>query len=364
MAAAPLGARLAAFACAALPLAAAQTAMPVIGVLSLPMDLPPPLANYSSYFVASYVKWLEAGGARVVPILYDAPAEATLALLAQLNGAVLTGGAAAFFEADGLTLTRYATTAQLVLNESLRAQQSGEWWPVWGTCLGHELLMVLAAGPDHSVLGDGFDSEDLQLALTPTVDAASSRLWGTVNEEQPDAWAYLTAENITENLHVKGVEPSSFAASSALSSGYRFMSTNLDRAGRPFVSSFESKTAPVYGVQFHPEKVRAPGSGRPTNKPSAAPLIPALLQSVSFARPARPHHNRTHAAGLRVDGLVQHPAQLPRRGRQHGPVALLCERGAQERARLRLARRPARRARRQLRALLHRVAGERAPQRL
>ena len=246
----PRGALLLASAAAA----AAQSTMPVIGILSLPMDLPAPVANFSSYFVASYVKWLEAGGARVVPLLFDAPASATQALLAQLNGVLITGGAAAFFEADGVTLTRYAATAQLALNESLRAAANGEWFPVWGTCLGHELLLVLAAGPDGSVLGDGFDSEDIQLALAPTADAASSRLWGTVNEEQADAWAWLTTENITENLHVKGIEPASFAASAALVAGYRVLSTNVDRNGRPFVSSFEAKTAPVYGTQFHPEK--------------------------------------------------------------------------------------------------------------
>jgi len=71
----------------------AQTLAPVIGVLTLPNALPAPLANFSSQFPASYASWLGSGGARVVPILYDAPASATLALLAQLNGAVLTGGA-------------------------------------------------------------------------------------------------------------------------------------------------------------------------------------------------------------------------------------------------------------------------------
>ena len=33
------------------------------------------------------------------------------------------------------------------------------------------LLLVLAAGPNRTVLGSGFDSEDVQLALAPTAEA-------------------------------------------------------------------------------------------------------------------------------------------------------------------------------------------------
>jgi gamma-glutamyl hydrolase len=252
--AAMAAASLAAVALARAASAQATTATPVVGILTLPNALPAPLANFTSQFPASYASWVGSGGARVVPLLYDAPAEATRALLAQLNGAVLTGGGTAFFEADGVTLTQYAATAQLILDESLAAAARGEWWPVWGTCLGHELLLVLAAGPNRTVLGSGFDSEDVQLALAPTAEAPASRLWGAVAAEEPAAWAWLTTENITENLHVQGVEPAAFAGSAALAAGYRVLTTNVDRKGRPFVSSFEGKAAPVYGSQFHSEK--------------------------------------------------------------------------------------------------------------
>jgi gamma-glutamyl hydrolase len=41
---------------------------PIIGILSQPGD---PAPDGASYIAASYVKWVESAGARVVPIEYD-----------------------------------------------------------------------------------------------------------------------------------------------------------------------------------------------------------------------------------------------------------------------------------------------------
>jgi hypothetical protein len=40
-------------------------------------------------------------------------------------------------------------------------------------------------------------------------------------------------------------------------STFRILSTNADREGRVFVSSIEAFSIPIYGTQYHAEKVRA-----------------------------------------------------------------------------------------------------------
>jgi len=50
-----------------------------------------PRSEYS-FIPASYVKYLEMAGARVVPIYYDAPKEYYDNLLTKLNGVLFTGG--------------------------------------------------------------------------------------------------------------------------------------------------------------------------------------------------------------------------------------------------------------------------------
>ena len=101
----------------------APEARPVIGILTHPSSNE---TRGHSYIAASYVKWLESGGARVVPILYDLPEASLRTLLESLNGALFTGGEAAFIEKDGVTLTQYAVRSPLHLRSSVSASMLRE----------------------------------------------------------------------------------------------------------------------------------------------------------------------------------------------------------------------------------------------
>ena len=59
---------------------------PIIAVLAQP------LGNATDYLPASYVKWLELGGARVVPVMYEATDRDVDAIFANTNGLLLIGG--------------------------------------------------------------------------------------------------------------------------------------------------------------------------------------------------------------------------------------------------------------------------------
>lgn len=234
----------------AMAVAAAVNERPIIGILSMP-------SSYSAYkgtsnFPASYVKFLEQGGARVVPIPYDLPQNELSALLKNINGALFTGGAASFFSSSAPHApTMYAQTAAAIYAESIAAANAGETWPLWGTCLGHELIGVIAAGLDYatSPLSGGFDSENLTVPVAWTSAAASSRLWGPV----PDVRTSFES-SIAYNAHTQGFTPADFAGNANLSAAFTVLGTSQDRAGKTFVASMEAKNAPIFTTQWHPEK--------------------------------------------------------------------------------------------------------------
>src|SRR5688500_15840478 len=67
----------------------------------------------------------------------------------------------------------------------------------------------------------------------------------------------FATQPVTMNNHQHGISPANFAAAPGLAERFTVLSTNVDRAGLPFVSSMEGKDGlPVGGTQYHPEKVQ------------------------------------------------------------------------------------------------------------
>lgn len=229
--------------------AAVVNTRPIIGILSMPTSYPG--YENKSYFPASYVKWLEAAGARVVPLLYTSPAAEIQQQLQYLNGALFTGGGTDFTNPDG-SLTQFAKTGLLIFNESVQAWSRGETFPLWGTCQGHELISFLGSNQNMSTLTGGFDSENLTIPLNLTTAAATSRLYGSM---PANVLSIFANEPVTMNNHQMGVTPEDFAAAPALADRFAVLATNVDRVGKQFVSSMEGQQGlPIFTSQYHPEK--------------------------------------------------------------------------------------------------------------
>ncbi|GFG38660.1 hypothetical protein Cfor_09243 [Coptotermes formosanus] len=63
----------------------------------------------------------------------------------------------------------------------------------------------------------------------------------------------LVSENVTANFHHFCVTEANLT-SAGLDRDWKVTAVNKDSQGLEFVSSFEHKQYPIYGVQFHPEK--------------------------------------------------------------------------------------------------------------
>ena len=131
---------------------------PIIGVLSQELDdwllaKLPPNHNYTAYIASSYIKWVEAGGARAVPVIIGKSKEYYEHLFTGLNGLLLPGGSAPLVGTGG-----YAEVGQLFFEMAKQSTDAGDPFPIWGTCNGFELLTVLSSR-DRSRLTD-CNSED------------------------------------------------------------------------------------------------------------------------------------------------------------------------------------------------------------
>jgi len=203
--------------------------------------------QHRTYIAASYIKYIESAGGRVVPIHYDTPLSELTALFGRINGLLFPGGGMDLADLDGT----YMTTVKHLWDLAASANKAGDYFPVWGTCLGFQTLAIAGAGFNASVLESDFDSEDLAIPLSLTGATGTSKLFGAAPSGLMQA---LEAKNITMNNHHSGIAPTVWAANPMLAQHYRVLSTNVDRKGRAFVSTMEAIDAPVYATQWHPEK--------------------------------------------------------------------------------------------------------------
>jgi len=214
------------------------TNRPLIGILSQPGD---PATGRDSYIAASYVKFVEASGARVIPFFHDAPAEETDARFAAVNGVLIPGGAARL--SPGHTFFDVAARViDLATDANLKKK---EHFPVFAICLGFEALGVHLSG--NASLLSAFDAEDTAAPLYFTEAAERSRLFGSMPRKVRES---LASKPFARESHSWGISLASFEGEEKLKDQLEVLSLSSDPEGRVYVSSMEHKTLPFSATQW------------------------------------------------------------------------------------------------------------------
>merc|ERR1712166_3436 len=221
---------------------------PIIGIMTQPLGTENSTPKgQTTYIAASYVKFIESGGARVVPVHYDATPSELTKVFGQINGLVMPGGGA-----DLSNTTAFRQSGQVLYDLAIRANDNGVRFPIWGTCMGFQFLALLTAQDDSILCKACFDSDGTPMPLTFAEPAAShSALFAGLSAELKHK---LATKNLTENSHHDGIFPATFKTNGRLESFYNVLSTNVDYANAPSSSTIEAKKYPFAATQWHPEK--------------------------------------------------------------------------------------------------------------
>ncbi|XP_044193150.1 gamma-glutamyl hydrolase [Thunnus albacares] len=214
---------------------------PVIGILTQLVSSEDMKPFGRTYIPASYVKYIEAGGSRVMPIRLTHTTTEYENIFRKINGLIFIGGVA------NLETSDFARVAKIFYRLALTANDAGDFFPIWGTCMGMQLLTVLVAGEN---LLTKTTAENISMPLNLTEEAYTSRMF----EGFPsDLLRALTQEPLTGNFHKYGVTVETFQENEKLQSFFNILSTNVAENEVNFVSTMEAKRYPFYGVQWHPE---------------------------------------------------------------------------------------------------------------
>ncbi|XP_034934056.1 gamma-glutamyl hydrolase-like isoform X2 [Chelonus insularis] len=228
--------------------------------------------TYKTYIAASYVKFLESGGAQVVPIWQGKDVSYYENILRQINGVVLPGGSAYFNTTNG-----YADSARIIYRIATDINLSGTYFPLWGACLGFEVMTYIAAG-DQYICKRCYGMNNVASPLEFKSDYRTRRLFKHAPSEIIEI---LNNENVTANFHHYCVTEEDFAKV-GLSNTYRVVTINRDSRDTAFISTMEHDQYPFYGVQYHPEKNSFEWADRLTGIPHSSNAIKVSQYFANF----------------------------------------------------------------------------------
>ncbi|KAM9813994.1 gamma-glutamyl hydrolase [Neosynchiropus ocellatus] len=252
---------------------------PIIGVLAQEIFPNDRFAQGSTYIAASYVKYLEAAGARVVPVRINQTQEEYVKLFNSINGVLLPGG-----DVD-LQTSQFSRTAKIFYDLALQANDAGDYFPLWGTCQGFQQLSVLTANKNLLTLTDT-KAVALPLKFTPAVP--TSRLFRSFPIDLLQA---LAEDNITSNFHSWSLTMQNFSRTAKLKRFYKILTVNTD-GKKDFISTMEAYRYPFYAVQWHPEKSQFEWIDKPGMIHSSAAVTASFYTARFFVSEAmRSNHS-------------------------------------------------------------------------
>jgi len=213
--------------------------------LGILMMLPPGPAPIYSYVRSSVLRWFEQHDIDIVliPATLTSPAEIA-AYFESIHGLYL--------HPDWAEHSDYTRLTRTFLTMATAANKAGDYFPVWGTCLGYETMMQFFGGLPTL---ERFDARHRKGSKTRLIlRRIKSRLLGAATEGQLD---HLRHTYMPYLDHDFGVSVTRFLGNRHLRETFRILSTCHDRAGKEYISMIEGRTLPFYGTQFHPDMHRS-----------------------------------------------------------------------------------------------------------
>lgn len=127
------------------------------------------------------------------------------------------------------------------------SNDAGRPFPIWGTCLGHQLLQIIVTKAHFGDLLVETDAVSMPAPLVFTDQAKKSKTWSRLFDERPALAAKLAdpSLNVTIENHEFGMPPSHFFDEDTpypqLREEFEVLNTAFDRKGVEYVATIEHK---------------------------------------------------------------------------------------------------------------------------
>lgn len=224
--------------------------LPIIGILCFDIDFGIRHhfgENNTFYISAGYVKWLESAGAKVVPIWANRTEDYYRDIMSKVNGVLFPGGQFWFNDEEN---GKAAYSARKIYDIAIEMNNNGNYFPIWGTCLGYQLLFYAASGGQT----DSRKLTDLINANLPLKFQSNYRESKMFQNVPDDILKLMKNEPVIYYNH-KYVVTKKIMENYGITNDWNIISTESS-SNIEFSATSEHAKYPFYGVISHPEKIQ------------------------------------------------------------------------------------------------------------
>ena len=217
-----------------------------IGIITAPIPKSH-LNQAESYLDKAYVSWVEMSGANAVIIPYNTDALDTY--LSLVHGVLWVGGAIENSKTHPISqYKQFLETYRRVFEHAVRENDHGNYFPLWGTCLGFDFLAMMGENLTEGYIKHIQRVEKFRLGTLTF--RGKSRLRSGI----PLGLQKKTAVTpCVQHIHEYGFDLKS-EHTKQLKTYLNIVAVDYADNDVEFMNMFEYKRYPFYGCQWHPEK--------------------------------------------------------------------------------------------------------------
>lgn len=142
----------------------------------------------------------------------------------------------------------FTENAKYLFDLAIKTNNEGVYFPVWGTCLGFQLIHTIVGGFKPNIL----TTIEKQRRVKREIKIVNpGKLYADMSKDERKLASKY--ENTFYN-HKWIVTDESFEANTALDKFFLRTAYSENVDGVEFIASVEARNYPIYGVLFHPEK--------------------------------------------------------------------------------------------------------------